>query len=98
MSLIPDTSTLWAELRWAAAHEQVEHLDDLMLRRTRLGLLLESGGEALLPQIKALCQSTLGWDDPRWKQESERYLSIWKRYYSLPTPSTTTNSSKKGTE
>jgi glycerol-3-phosphate dehydrogenase len=99
MSPVPETSTLWAELRWAAAHEQVEHLDDLMLRRTRLGLLLKGGGEDLLPHIKALCQSALGWDDPRWKIESERYLSIWKRYYSLPTPSIATKApSNTGTE
>ena len=58
-----------------------------MLRRTRLGLLLTGGGVELLPQIKALCQPVLGWDDTRWEQEQERYLSIWKRYYSLPTTS-----------
>jgi glycerol-3-phosphate dehydrogenase len=85
LSAVPGTSTLWAELRWAAGHEQVEHLDDLMLRRTRLGLLLTGGGVELLPQIKALCQPVLGWDDARWEQEQERYLSIWRRYYSLPT-------------
>jgi glycerol-3-phosphate dehydrogenase len=84
MSAIPGTSTLWAELPWAAVYEQVEHLDDLMLRRTRLGLLLESGGADLLPRIRTLCQSALGWDDQRWAQECERYQSIWKRYYSLP--------------
>lgn len=98
ISTIPDTSTLWAELRWAAVHEQVEHLDDLMLRRTRLGLLLKGGGEELLPQIKTLCQSALGWDDPRWAQECERYLSIWKRNYSLPPASPASDaSSDKGT-
>jgi glycerol-3-phosphate dehydrogenase len=99
MSPVPETSTLWAELRWAAAHEQVEHLDDLMLRRTRLGLLLKGGGDDLLPQIKTLCQSALGWSDPRWEQESERYLTIWKRYYSLPMPSVAAKaSSNTGTE
>jgi glycerol-3-phosphate dehydrogenase len=95
LSPVPNTNTLWAELRWAALHEQVEHLDDLMLRRTRLGLLLEGGGKGLLPQIKALCQSALGWDDPRWMQESERYLSIWKRHYSLPTPSSASKAQSK---
>lgn len=82
--IIPGTYTSWAELRWCAANEQVEHLDDLMLRRTRLGLLLKSGGEDLLPQIKTVCQPELGWDDRRWTEETERYCAIWNRHYSLP--------------
>ena len=41
---IPGTETLWAELRWAARAEAVVHLEDLLLRRTRLGLLLRGGG------------------------------------------------------
>ena len=36
---IPGTPYLWAELRWAARLEGVVHLDDLLLRRLRLGLL-----------------------------------------------------------
>lgn len=99
MRTIADTNTLWAELRWAAVHEQVEHLDDLMLRRTRLGLLLKNGGEDLLPQIKTLCQSALGWDDQRWAQECDRYQSIWKRYYSLPPAARASDASyNNGTE
>ncbi|MDP4745382.1 MAG: glycerol-3-phosphate dehydrogenase/oxidase [Porticoccaceae bacterium] len=84
LETIAQTDTLWAEVRWAAGREQVEHLDDLMLRRTRLGLLLKNGGQDWLPQIGALCQPLLGWDQPRWNQEVDRYLSIWARYYSVP--------------
>ncbi|HNI62862.1 MAG TPA: glycerol-3-phosphate dehydrogenase/oxidase, partial [Agitococcus sp.] len=43
LKLIPETQTMWAEVRWALRYEQVVHLDDLMLRRTRLGLLLVKG-------------------------------------------------------
>jgi glycerol-3-phosphate dehydrogenase len=42
-STIPNTNVLWAELRWAARSEGVVHLDDLLLRRVRLGLLLAAG-------------------------------------------------------
>src|SRR5690606_9842914 len=49
------TATLWAELAWAAEGELVLHLDDLLLRRTRLGLLLAHGGRQELPSIRALC-------------------------------------------
>ncbi|MDP2228539.1 MAG: FAD-dependent oxidoreductase, partial [Moraxellaceae bacterium] len=68
---------------------QVEHLDDLLLRRTRLGLLLPEGGMAHLLRVRTVCQAELGWDDARWATETERYRALWQRHYSLPgtTPS-----------
>lgn len=81
---IPGTHTLWAELRWAARAEGVIHLDDLLLRRVRLGLLVPRGGEALLPSIRAICQPELGWHDARWEAEQAAYLHLWQQYYSLP--------------
>jgi glycerol-3-phosphate dehydrogenase len=82
--LIPGTSLTWAELRWAARAEGVVHLDDLLLRRVRLGLLLPHGGRDLLPQIRAICQPELGWDDARWAAEEVAYLALWQQFYSLP--------------
>ena len=81
---IPGTQTLWAELRWASRAEGIVHLDDLMLRRVRLAHLLPLGGEALLPQIRAICQRELGWDDTKWESEAAAYLELWTKYYSLP--------------
>ncbi|MCY1491856.1 Aerobic glycerol-3-phosphate dehydrogenase [compost metagenome] len=78
------TDTLWAELALAAERELVLHLDDLLLRRTRLGLLLPHGAAAELPRIRASCQARLGWDDSRWDEEEQRYLALWRRCYSLP--------------
>lgn len=80
---IPGTQTLWAELRWTARAEGVVHLDDLMLRRVRLGHLLPRGGEALLPDVCAICQQELGWDDTRWREEAAAYLDLWHAYYDL---------------
>ena len=84
LQTIPDTETLWAEIEWAATNEMVVHLDDLMLRRTRIGLLLENGGTEYLPKIRQLCQKILGWTDQTWEEEENRYLNIWKNHYSLP--------------
>lgn len=78
------TQTLWAELAFACEQELVLHLDDLLLRRTRVGLLLAGGGRAELPRIRALCQRRLGWDDAHWEREQDRYLDLWRRCYSLP--------------
>jgi glycerol-3-phosphate dehydrogenase len=84
LATIPDTPVLWAELRWAAKMERVRHLDDLLLRRVRLGLLLPEGGAAYLPAIRAICQPELGWDDARWQEEALRYQALWQACYRMP--------------
>ena len=81
---IAGTRIWWAELRWIAQHEAVHHLDDLLLRRTRLGLVLPRGGQALLAQMRTLIQATLGWSDVQWDQECLRYQALIDRCYSLP--------------
>jgi glycerol-3-phosphate dehydrogenase len=81
---IPGTETAWAELRWAARSEAVQHLDDLLLRRTRLGLLLRDGGAAHLARIRTICQPELGWDDTRWMREETAYREHWTTCHGLP--------------
>ncbi len=81
---IADTQFCLAEVRWAARSEWVQHLDDLLLRRTRLGNLLPEGGAALFPALKPICQQTLGWSDQQWDAEVERYVTLWQHSYSLP--------------
>ncbi len=86
LTYVTDSNTIWAELRFAARYEQVIHLDDFLLRRTRLGLILPHG--ALTPLISArlekLCQQELGWNEQKWQQEVSRYKALWQRYYHLP--------------
>jgi glycerol-3-phosphate dehydrogenase len=84
LEAIPGTETLWAELRWAARAEGVLRLEDLMLRRTRLGLLLREGGAAHMERIRAISQAELGWDDARWDAELAAYRALWNANYSLP--------------
>lgn len=91
------TPTLWAELAWAASNELVLRLDDLLLRRTRLGLLLARGGQAELPQIRALCQPRLGWSDARWQREERDYLALWQQCYSVPEPLAAARQNHAGT-
>jgi glycerol-3-phosphate dehydrogenase len=76
------TPFLWAELRWAARNEMVVHLDDLLLRRTRIGLLLRDGGLRYADRIREICRHELGWDDVRWNDEVARYATIRREHYS----------------
>lgn len=83
-AVIPGSRTLWLELRWAASQEAVHHLDDLLLRRTRLGLLLPQGGLLLIDRIRAVSQPGLAWSDQQWLDEIERYRTLWQRHYGIP--------------
>jgi len=84
LECIPGTETLWAQLRWAARCESVQKLEDLMLRRSRLGIQLRGGGSEILERIRAIVQTELGWSDQRWADEAAAYLALWKKHYSLP--------------
>jgi glycerol-3-phosphate dehydrogenase len=81
---IDATPNLWAELRWAARAEAVEHLDDLLLRRVRLGLLAKHGGLDEMPKVRLIAQPELGWSDARWEQEEAAYRQRWQENYYLP--------------
>ena len=80
---ISASPALWAELRWAARSEGVVHLDDLLLRRVRLGIIAPQGGLLLMDRIRAIAQPELGWDDERWHVEALNYARLWKESYSM---------------
>ena len=84
LQTVPGTATLWLELAIAAQCESVLHLDDLLLRRTRLGLLLPRGALDHLPRVRALCEPHLQWGDARWTTELVRYQALIAAHYQLP--------------
>lgn len=84
LTFVPGTETLWAEIRYGARSEMVNGLDDLLLRRVRLGLLLPHGAKEILARVEKICAEELGWDEGRWQQEQKDYLDLVARCYSLP--------------
>ncbi len=78
---VDNTPTLWAELRWAARHESVEHLDDLLLRRTRLGLIAPTVDLRWAARLRAICAQELLWDDTRFDREARAYRALHAAYY-----------------
>lgn len=84
LEAIAPTPTLWAELRWAFRAEEIMHLEDAMLRRTRLGILLPEGGAAILGRVRDIALAEAGWDDARWRAEEERYRALIARCHALP--------------
>jgi glycerol-3-phosphate dehydrogenase len=60
---------LRAHCRWGA----VLHLEDLLLRRVRLGMWEPATAAALLTTIRPIVRRELGWGFKRWQQERERF-------------------------
>ncbi|NPV55139.1 MAG: glycerol-3-phosphate dehydrogenase/oxidase [Anaerolineae bacterium] len=81
---MPGLPYTWAELDWVARYEAVVHLDDLWLRRLRVGLLAPHGGVDLFPGARNIVQPALRWDDARWSREEMRYRELWYSCYDLP--------------
>jgi glycerol-3-phosphate dehydrogenase len=84
LSTVEGLPALWAELQWGARCEGLVHLDDLLLRRTRMGLTTADGGFGLMDRIRQIAQPELKWDDETWGFEADRYQKLWKECYSLP--------------
>ena len=55
-----------------------------MLRHTRLGLTLASGGLPIMEQIRSIASMELGWDQTRWDCELTNYRNLWQACYYLP--------------
>jgi len=81
---LANTPYTLAEVRWALRHEMVHHLPDLMLRRTRLGLITAQGGLSLLTTIQPLIKQELNWSEEIFNKEIREYKQLWKDCYSLP--------------
>jgi glycerol-3-phosphate dehydrogenase len=84
LETIPGTHTLWAELPHVARHEKIRHLDDLLLRRVRIGLLTPEGGKRYLKRVQKICKGVLPWNRRRWKKEIRMYLILWNQAHNLP--------------
>jgi glycerol-3-phosphate dehydrogenase len=91
--IIPGALDPWLDIRWAARSEGVVHLDDLLLRRVRLGLQLPGGGADLLGRIRSIAQPELGWNDARWTAEEAAYRRLWSESYAPPAASGATPAS-----
>lgn len=71
-----------ADCLWAIKEEQVLHLDDLLFRRTRLGLLQDD--ECLLNDLAEVMGEELSWTIEEKEKEVKRYRKIRNDYYLLP--------------
>jgi glycerol-3-phosphate dehydrogenase len=73
LATLPDVSV--GELRYVLAEEDVLHLDDLILRRTMLGVLGRITPDCLR-EIAQLCAAVLGWSAQETEGEMRRFTEI----------------------
>ncbi len=74
--VVPGMPDLLAEAPFAVRHEQAASVGDVLLRRTRLGLLcgrLLSGDSEAPPEVARALARELGWDGTRVSGEAERF-------------------------
>ena len=75
-AIVPGLPDLLAEAAFSVRHEQARTVGDVLLRRTRLGLVSGrelSGGQAPLRVARVMAQE-LGWGEERVLAEAERFL------------------------
>jgi glycerol-3-phosphate dehydrogenase len=78
--LIAGTDLSAAEVRVHLTFGAVLRLEDLLLRRARVGLWEPALARELMPLLRPLFQQELGWDGARWEREEEACsaaLSAW---------------------
>ncbi len=73
--IVADRPDLLAEVVLAARHEQARSVADVLLRRTRLGILAAPGlrSAADVKPVAELLGAELGWDKRRVKREAEAW-------------------------
>jgi glycerol-3-phosphate dehydrogenase len=87
----PDLPDIAAEAAFAVDHEQAHSVADVLLRRTRLGLLdarrlCEPGADGPLKVAQAMA-GQLGWDDARVERELVGWHEIARAEGLVPAPS-----------
>ena len=70
------------EIEFMALNERVVHLDDLILRRTLMGLLGEVSG-SLLEELAAIVSPILGWSEQEAAAEVERTIRLLEKVHGV---------------
>ena len=70
------------EIEFIARYERVVHLDDVILRRTLMGLLGEVNGP-LLEELAAIVAPVLGWSGQQTADEVERTIQLLERVHGV---------------
>ena len=82
--LHPEAPYLVAEIVHAATHEDARHLDDVLVRRTRLALETRDGAVSVAEAAARLVAPVLGWDEATVSAEVAAFVA--GHYGMVPPP------------
>jgi len=71
----PEAPYLAAEVVHAVTHEDARHLDDVLVRRTRLALETRDGAQSVAARVAAGVSSVLGWDHDQEQAEVDAFVA-----------------------
>jgi glycerol-3-phosphate dehydrogenase len=74
--LAPGHPYLRAEVVYAVTHEDALHVDDVLVRRTRLFIESADSGTAAAADVSAIMGRLLGWNRRRRASETRRYVEL----------------------
>src|SRR6201989_75434 len=74
--LAPGHPYLRAEVAYAVSHEGALHVEDVLMRRTRLFIESADSGAAVAAEVAVLMGRPLGWSRRRRAAETRRYLDL----------------------
>jgi glycerol-3-phosphate dehydrogenase len=77
---------LRAEVAYAVTHENALHLEDVLMRRTRLSIESADAGAEAAPDVAAIMGRLLGWNRRKRTSETRRYLDLIAAERPVPAP------------
>jgi glycerol-3-phosphate dehydrogenase len=75
---------LRAEVTYAVTHEDALHVEDVLMRRTRLFIEAADGGAGAAADVSAIMGRLLGWSRRRRAAETRRYLELLENERVVP--------------
>src|SRR6266700_73880 len=82
--LAPGHRYLRAEVAYAVSHEGALHVEDVLMRRTRLFIESADSGAAVAADVAVIMGRLLGWSRRRRAAETRRYLDLVQAERALP--------------
>ena len=75
---------LRAEVAYAVTHENALHVEDVLMRRTRLFIESADSGAGAAAEVSAIMGRLLGWNRRRRAAETRRYLDLVQAEQTVP--------------
>jgi glycerol-3-phosphate dehydrogenase len=82
--LVPGHPYLRAEVAYAVTHEDALHVEDVLVRRTRLFMESADSGVSVAAEVAAIMGRLLGWSRRRRAAETRRYLELVSAEHAVP--------------